>query len=589
VKLSRLLYPSLLLFVGLILGPLAFRGQNFLELWLVDLRFFLIANSQPADSISDHVAVVLMDPSSERTLGVPYGTKWRQFHPALLQRLNAAGTAVIVFDNAFFDTDPERDPPFAAALARAGNVLAGEDGSATTSRLLRDAFSAIGDLRISSLGGKPRMLRWQGATGALSPLSAAAVRLWSQRTGAAVAGASGQALAGDAGPLWIDFRAPPTTFPTFSYAAVLEPAQGRLHDVLTGGQMPLSVFAGRIVLVGREEGDQSRTDRCALPNAAGRLYPGVFGHAYATEMLLRGARVTRTSPLMDAGATLVTLLLLLAILRINARTPRALLLVLLPLAGFAVTLALLAGPGVWLGSAPVLVAFLAALGTHVVRLRISLYASLSRAVGFDSGLIETFRAESARNRGPVRKQVAILIADVRDYTHYVSRTDPGMVSTVMGEYMRAMERCITAEGGYINKYVGDEIVAVFGFPLSSVDVARRAVRAAMSMLEELLIRLADWKQRGVHAIERIGIGVDTGTVSFAEIGGRTRSQFDIIGDCINGASRIEHLTKDLRRGLLVSAEVFRELENDDSLGGIFELVTTIDVRGQGERPIFGIV
>jgi adenylate cyclase len=81
--------------------------------------------------------------------------------------------------------------------------------------------------------------------------------------------------------------------------------------------------------------------------------------------------------------------------------------------------------------------------------------------------------------------------------------------------------------------------------------------------------------------------VDTGTVSFAEIGGRTRSQFDIIGDCINGASRIEHLTKDLRRNLLVSEEVFRELESDDSLGGTLELVTTIDVRGQGARRIFG--
>jgi adenylate cyclase len=221
-------------------------------------------------------------------------------------------------------------------------------------------------------------------------------------------------------------------------------------------------------------------------------------------------------------------------------------------------------------------------------LRMSLTASLSRAMGFDPRLIDAFRRESARQGGSVRKEVAILIADVRDYTRYVSRADPGTVSLVMGEYMSAMERCITAQGGYINKYVGDEVVAVFGFPLGGARCAERAVRAAVDMLNELGRLTAAWKERGIPAIERIGVGIDTGIVSFAEVGGRTRSQLDIIGDCINGASRIEHLTKDIGRSLLVSEEVFRGLESSDSLYGLFELAKSVTVRGQGERRVFAL-
>jgi class 3 adenylate cyclase len=78
-------------------------------------------------------------------------------------------------------------------------------------------------------------------------------------------------------------------------------------------------------------------------------------------------------------------------------------------------------------------------------------------------------------------------------------------------------------------------------------------------------------------------------VVFAEVGGRTKSQFDIIGDCINGASRIEHLTKDLHRALLISEEAYDALQGDDSLSGSFELVKSVVVRGQGERRIFGFM
>jgi class 3 adenylate cyclase len=253
---------------------------------------------------------------------------------------------------------------------------------------------------------------------------------------------------------------------------------------------------------------------------------------------------------------------------------------------FLIDQALLETGFLWIGYAPIFVAFWTVLILRWVLVRFALSRSLSRAIGFDPRLIDAFRSESARAGGPVRREVSILIADVRNYTHFVSSTDATVVSRIMTEYMEAMEKCITTKGGYINKYVGDEIIAVFGFPLTADQSASRAVRAGLGMLDELARLVSVWKERSLSSIDRIGVGIDYGTVTFTEVGGRTKSQFDIIGDCINGASRIEHLTKELGRSLLVSEEALHALENDDSLSGSFELVKAIAVRGQGMRRVF---
>jgi class 3 adenylate cyclase len=286
---------------------------------------------------------------------------------------------------------------------------------------------------------------------------------------------------------------------------------------------------------------------------------------------------------------LLFILVLLIVLKFRKRILRIVLISFLPIGAFVACLLSLSELDLWLGYAPIFISFWIVLFLHRTLSQVSLARSLRKAVGFDPRLIEAFRREGARTGGQVRKDVAILIADIRSYTRYVSRADPSIVSRVMAEYMQAMERCITVEGGYINKYVGDEIVAVFGFPLSADRCAERAVRAAISMLEGTARLVISWKSSNLPCFERIGIGIDAGSVVFAEVGGPTKSQFDIIGDCINGASRIENLTKDFEKGLLISEDANRALESVDSLAGSFELVKTVLVRGQGERRVFGLV
>jgi class 3 adenylate cyclase/CHASE2 domain-containing sensor protein len=581
MSVPRLGRQAILFALGILIGAAVFKGESFLERLFIDLRFFIVSSLHVQDTQSDRVAIVTMDNHSEDVLKVRFGSKWRQFHPALIEKLNEAGAALIVFDSKFLDEEKQWDPGFALALRRAGDVIAGEDEPFSTAPALRDAFLAIGDLRWKALGKVPRFVGQAADPAGLRPLSVVAVEEYARRTGHQGPDSRFRRAPG----FWIDFRREPDYFFSFSYADVCLAAEGRMQNP---ERTAMSVFKDKIVLIGLDD-RTSQADRFVFPNTLLRQDPGVYGQAYAVETVLGNAAVTRSSPWVDGLLTAAFLVVLLAILEIRARKTRTIILAVLPFAAFILETLLLSAVNLWLGYAPVIVAFSVVLLGHWIGVRVTLASSLSRAMGFDPHLMEAFRRESARLGGPVRKEVSILIADVRGYTAYVSGTDSAVVSRVMAEYMAAMERCITAEGGYINKYVGDEIIAVFGFPLASEASAERAARAGISMLRELAALAASWKEQGIACIDRIGIGIDAGSVVFAEIGGRTKSQFDIIGDCINGASRIEHLTKEMKRSLLISEEACRGIEKDDSLSGSFGFLKTVAVRGQGPRRIYGLI
>ena len=562
--------------LGLVIGPVLFSGANAFELFFLDIRFFLASALRP-DARSDEIAIIRMDRASAAALNVPYGTKWRQFHPTLFKILDEAGAVLIVFDASFVEEEKEWDTGLRESLVAAGNVMAGEDEPGTTTTALRGAFLQIGDLHFGSRGNKPRFVPF-GRAGAQAPLSALAAEACAKRLGLP--------LWMRASPghrdLWINFTMGPSYFPSFSYADVLRARDGRIGDPT---HTPLSVFKDRVVLIGLD--DPALGDRFVFPNAVAARLPGVLGQAFGIDAILHRREITEPPLWINGVAVAVLLGLYSFILEIRRRVPRVILTALLPVFFFIAELVLLSRTNTWIGYAPVLVSFLFAVAMHVVRARLALSTSLRRAVGFDPRLLEAFRRERQAKGGDVQKPVAILIADVRNYTLFVSGTDPAVVSRVMSEYFVAMERCITGNGGYVNMYVGDEIVAVFGFPLTADRAASRAVDAGVAMLAELSRLGGNAKDHGTPGIERIGIGIDTGLATFMEVGGSTKNQFDIIGDCINGASRIEHLTKELNRDLLISGETFDALQTDDRLSGSFELVKSVKIRGQGLRRIYG--
>lgn len=552
---------------GLLL--LVLPRTNPIELSLLDTRFAIAAAVASPGERSGDIAIVLMDEASEAALSVPYGSRWRKFHPDLLSVLDGAGASLVVFDAEFMGEEPDLDPDFAAALQASGNVIAGISQGGAMPPAVRAALLDVGSLTIREYGGVPREVIPGSPDEGTEALSACVVRHCNGTK--------------PADPrFWIDFRHPPKYFPTFSYIDILRAAEGRISDA---DRTPLSLCQGRIVLIGR---DIPGGDRFKLPSAPGRMLPGVTGHAYAVQTLLSGTPVRTLPTWLEAGMVAAIALTLGALLGMRWRAIRIVALVLLPVAVLAAAELLLLRAAIWLQLAPLAATFSAALVLHWMTRRLVLSRALSRTIGFDAGLIEAFRREQVRAGGHLEREVCVLVADVRDYTRFVSTHESRQVAAVMGEYLSAIEGIITSRGGYVNKYVGDEVVAVFGFPLSDERCEERAVAAARAMLQTMESLRRSWTERGMPAIQRIGIGLDRGPATFAEVGGRTKNQFDIIGNCINGASRLQTLTKTLKTSLVISEEMHRALAATPRLQSAFARIGRTAIRGQGTRTLYGL-
>jgi class 3 adenylate cyclase len=144
--------------------------------------------------------------------------------------------------------------------------------------------------------------------------------------------------------------------------------------------------------------------------------------------------------------------------------------------------------------------------------------------------------------GGKRLTAAILFTDLRSFTSKSESTDPEHLVAELNEYFTAMVACINDEGGVVDKFIGDSIMAVFGVPASRGDDAGRALRAAAAMQVALAQLNTQRAHRGLAALEH-GIGIHLGEVIAGNIGTAERSQYTVIGDAVNVAARLESETK----------------------------------------------
>jgi class 3 adenylate cyclase len=146
----------------------------------------------------------------------------------------------------------------------------------------------------------------------------------------------------------------------------------------------------------------------------------------------------------------------------------------------------------------------------------------------------------------------VLFSDIRSFTALTERTEPEHLIAMLNRYFQVMSEVIVANGGFVNKFGGDSLLAVFGTPLNPAqDHADRAVRTAEEMLQALLGFNADQEARGEPSVH-IGIGIATGPVIAGNVGSRQRLEYTVIGDTVNLASRLEEMTKTLATPVLIS-------------------------------------
>lgn len=182
------------------------------------------------------------------------------------------------------------------------------------------------------------------------------------------------------------------------------------------------------------------------------------------------------------------------------------------------------------------------------------------------------------------REVSILFTDIRGFTPTSAQMNPGQVVTWINKYFEQMSQCIVEEGGLVNRYIGDAILAVFGVPLFLDNHAEAATRAALRMRVARDVLNKELVQEGFPSILS-GIGIHSGPVLAGNIGSSSRMEYTVIGDTVNVAARVEKLCKDLSHDLILSAAAVAQL------GAHFQPwpLGTVDIRGRDEPlNVFGL-
>jgi class 3 adenylate cyclase/ActR/RegA family two-component response regulator len=167
-----------------------------------------------------------------------------------------------------------------------------------------------------------------------------------------------------------------------------------------------------------------------------------------------------------------------------------------------------------------------------------------------SGLARTVMTAPAPKLGGEMRDVTIMFADIRGFTALATTLGAHAVVDLLNEYFSYMTDVIVAEGGLVDKFIGDGLMALFGLPTARGDDADRAVAAARNMQRALALL----RKRPEIPKLRIGIGICTGPVVAGQIGSPDRMNYTVIGESVNLAARLEGATKTYGCPILICGE-----------------------------------
>jgi class 3 adenylate cyclase len=185
-----------------------------------------------------------------------------------------------------------------------------------------------------------------------------------------------------------------------------------------------------------------------------------------------------------------------------------------------------------------------------------------------------------------RKCVTVMFADVRRFTSFTARVSPEQVVSALNEVFACVIDAVQAEGGVLNKFIGDGLMALFGAPLPAGDHAAAAARAALQA-RQAVENLADCRRRSGQDALRIGIGINTGDVIAGCVGTKQRAEYSVFGHAVNVAARLEEIAAPGQ--ILLGPETGRQLRGQMevrdvgqlSLTGVTEALSVVELLSGG--------
>jgi adenylate cyclase len=378
-----------------------------------------------------------------------------------------------------------------------------------------------------------------------------------------------------AGNLLLDFNTAAGAVPTYSLAD--------LHACAAAGKTDYfrEHFAGRVVILATvlDVEDRRLTSRRFVPMTDGIAAPprcihppmqlsaaprdsiaGVYIHATAVNNILDGRPLHDWSTASGVTvAILVSLLAAAAVFQMRLRLGLAATAAAILLLPFAAIL-LLQGGGVmpWLSLAAAMaatagatVAYRFAVSDRDRRLIAKLFSLYLPPV-----VVERMVAGGRMPElGGEEREVTVLFSDIAGFTAISEACDPAALVQGLNTYFSTMTDIIEAHGGFVDKYIGDAIVAVFGAPVQDTRHAEQAMRAAMQMRDALRAEPERFSLAGLPLKTRIGL--NTGRVLIGNIGSPRRFNYTAMGDAVNLASRLEGANKAYGTSILVSEDTMR--------------------------------
>lgn len=163
--------------------------------------------------------------------------------------------------------------------------------------------------------------------------------------------------------------------------------------------------------------------------------------------------------------------------------------------------------------------------------------------------------------GGENRELTVLFSDIQSFTTYCEKRSPEEVVKILNEYLNAMTEVIIENGGTLDKYVGDEIMAVFGAPGNSCsNHPFAAVKTACDMISRLKELHKKWSEENIEPFY-IGIGVNTGVMKVGNMGSEKLFDYTVIGDEVNVGARIEALTRDYNTDIIISENTYLKVKD----------------------------
>lgn len=361
-----------------------------------------------------------------------------------------------------------------------------------------------------------------------------------------------------AGRMILKFRGKSGKHQAFSAAAVI---QSELR-LLEGGQPPIedgSVFKDAYVVFGFSAPGL----KDLRPSPMGGDYPGPEIYATMLDNLLAGDFL-RDAP---AGAVWLWVLALTLVAGTCASSARngwqsaAAAVVLVPLP-------ILAGIGAWqagvvLPAAGAMVGVvIALLGGAVVnfvlegRQKMFIKGAFKHYLSADV-IEQIMRDPGSLKLGGERRELTIFFSDLQGFSTISERLGPEDLTKLLNDYLSDMTDIILEEGGTLDKYEGDAIIAFWNAPLAQPDHAVRAVRASVRCQRKLAERRAEFEER-TGAVLKMRIGLNTGAVVVGNMGSSNRFDYTVLGDAANLASRLEGANKALGTYMMVAESTWSQ-------------------------------